>query len=162
MAPMETEDISRALESFRGPSGPRGPEDGAASDDPIVELKQALDRVLTRASAVSVSLEDEDSVSRSRQAYVASILRLLDYMLMEPHSMDAAQKQALVALGYVRHIETSRLAALQIGRTVRDEKLAAAVQTMRQKLAEVSDRRADVKLEAAARARTRAEKVARG
>lgn len=153
---MEIEDLGQALTSFVPPASE------ADADDPIEQLRAALDAVMTRASAVAVRLEDEDSVSRSRQAYVASILRLLDYMLMEPQSMDAASKQAAIALGYVRHIETSRLAALQIGRTVRDEKLATAVQSMRQKMAELADRRANVKVETQDRAKARIAKAGRG
>jgi len=154
---METEDLSSALAPFASP------EAGSETGDQMVEqLRAALDAVLVRASVASPRLEEEDSVARSRQAYVAAILRLLDYLLMTPTSMDAAAKQGAIALGYVRHIETSRLAALQLGRTVRDGKLSDAVQKMRQELSLLSDKKALVQNEARDRAQVRRDKASRG
>ena len=151
---VEIEPLEASLISFDGPS----PAPGA---DPIEQLRAALDAVIVRAQNTAVRLEEQDSVARSRQAYVAAILRMLDYLLMTPTSMDAAGKQAAVALGYIRHIETSRLAALQIGRTVRDEKLTVAVQTMRQQLADLAEKRSAVKMEAKERAQLRLAKGAK-
>lgn len=151
---METLPLEQALTGF-------SPEVRAISvpiDDPVEQLRAALDAVIGRAQHTALRLEEEDSVSRSRQAYVASILRLLDYMLMTPTSMDAASKQAAVALGYIRHIETSRLAALQIGRTVRDEKLSTAVQGLRQQMAALAEKRSAVTLEERERARAKVRK----
>lgn len=135
---METTDVAAALESFDALAVK--PED---KKDAATLLKEALDAIIREGDGLAADLEQVDSVAASRQAYVAGILRIRQFLIEPKYGKDAVE-QAKVALGYVRHIESSRLAALQIGRSVKDESLARAVQDLRQQVVDLADKRAKV------------------
>ena len=135
---MEMTDLASALESFEKV----GSEPVKPDEDPAELLRLALNVVIERAQRTQVVLEAEDTVARSRQAYAAAIIKILDYLLLPAFDSKTAEGQAKVAVAYVRHIETSRLAALQIGRSVRDESLQTEVLRLREKLAGLADQRA--------------------
>lgn len=139
---MDNVDLERALTSFNtlGAAAPKA----EPPSDPVEDLAAALSAVLTRARSSEVVLEQEDTVARSRQAYTLAILKLLDYLALDPKSLKERGEQAKVALGYIRHIETSRLAALQIGRSTGDAKLATAVATLRAKVDDLASKKAAV------------------
>lgn len=143
-------DLAEALASFDALAKQKPAAEPA---DPVEELRAALTKVLERATTAAPRLEEEDTVSRARQAYVAALLRILDYMLFQPSGEQGLYRQANIALGFVRHIETSRLAALQIGRSVKDDRLANDVQALRARIQEMAESRSRVREEARARQR---------
>lgn len=114
--------------------------------EPNPEKREVLKRAMLAHQDLALIPDEElfetDTTTPSRLTYVASILRLLAF-IREP-SFEAGHKeaQAKLALSYIRHAESTQLAAIQVGRTAGDGELAKTVQDLRRKVTEVAEQKA--------------------
>lgn len=107
------------------------------------------------ASALSVALQSqnldlrvvpdedfayEDTVARSRQVYVMSLLKLVDFMRQPAANLSEKEVQAKLALAYIRHAEGDTK-ILSLGRAPSDQRLEQDVTTLRQEMAELAQMR---------------------
>lgn len=124
----------------------------------VRRLAAALAAILSGRQGISELTPDEiqrvDATAVSRQNYVLSLLRLSEYLLTDPQGSKAAGEQAKVSMEYIRHVETSKLGALRLGRTAADESLADEITRLRAEVSDVAKRRAQVLSELAANGKT--------
>jgi hypothetical protein len=86
-------------------------------------------------------LMETDATAQARRLYIGSLLRLWTFMAQRPMSQDIEEKQARLALGYVKHIEGSKSLSLNLGKTVADDKLVEEVNTLRNEMASLVKKR---------------------
>lgn len=98
-------------------------------------LKAALQAEILNLRIVEESeLYDSDSAYMSRINYVGSLLALWDLLRSPAETFAAKAVKAKVAINYIKHVETTRLDALQLGRSSGDTKVATEVAKLRQEL----------------------------
>ena len=88
----------------------------------------------------------DNTVSQSRLTYAVSLRRLTAFLRKAPASFDQADKQARLALAYIRHAEGANLTTLHLGPTAQDERLVEQVAEMRREIGQLSEKRAQVLL----------------
>lgn len=154
---LKTQDLMDALEPIVPAPGTALERVAALFDEvasllPGVDLAQISDSDLLR----------DDTTARVRRNYVLALNRLYQFMrnnfdetvitdkltgenhLVQIPNAKAQIEQAKVALGYVRHLESMNLAALQLGRNPKDSELKQQVQEMRAQMSELAAARSRV------------------
>lgn len=127
---LEVNTLKEALEAFT----PATPSEHALS----IAARDMLDRLQLTEDLREIPDEEllaADNAQLARLSYVTGYLRLLDY-LRRSHGDDsrANQFQARLALDFVKHMETTQLSVLQLGRKGVDGKLEQRVNEMRAEL----------------------------
>lgn len=154
---LKTQDLLEALE-------PLVPAPGTALDK-IAHLFDEVASLLPDVDLQQISDSDllrDDTTARVRRTYVLTLNRLYQFMrnnfdesvitthetgekvLVQIPNVKAQIEQAKVALGYVRHLESMNLAALQLGRNPKDDELKRQVAEMRGKMSELAAARSRV------------------
>lgn len=148
---LKTRDLMEALE-------PVDPEPGSKLDR-IASLFDEVASLLPSVDLEKISDEDlvrDDPVARIRRTYVLALNRLYQFLrnnfnetvtdtrdgekiLVQIPNAKAQIEQAKVALGYVRHLETTKLEALQLGKGAKDGALVAEVAKLRQEMGRLAD-----------------------
>ena len=85
-----------------------------------------------------------DTTAKGRVVYVTAYLKLLSYLKQPFADAKMREGQAKVALGFIRHAEMTNLAAMKLGRTTSDDRLAEEVMTLRTDLKALAEARASV------------------
>jgi hypothetical protein len=155
---LKTQDLLEALE-------PIVPTPGTALDR-IAKLFDEVASLLPDVDLQQISDSDllrDDTTARVRRTYVLTLNRLYQFMrnnfdetvitdkitgenhLIQMPNVKAQIEQAKVALGYVRHLESMNLAALQLGRNPKDEELKRQVAEMRGQMADLAAARSRVR-----------------
>lgn len=131
------EDISNALADFI-------PQDAKSQNALQAALKELVHEIpMDLRKMDERKLMSTDTIAQGRRLYIGSLLRLWNFLARKPLNFDQEEKQARVALGFVKHVEGSRTLAFSFGRTQSDKKLAAEVDKLRSQLQDmVEDRRA--------------------
>lgn len=156
--PLKTQDLLEALE-------PIVPAPGTALDR-ITKLFDEVASLLPTVDLQQISdadLQRDDTTARVRRTYVLTLNRLYQFMRqnfattpwidkdtgvvveLQVPNVKAQIEQAKVALGYVRHLESMNLAALQLGRNPKDDELKRQVAEMRGQMADLAAARSRVK-----------------
>ena len=157
---METQDLMDALAPIEPAPGSKLERitklfDEVASLLPDVDLAEISDQ----------DLQQDDATARIRRTYILTLNRIYQFMrknfdtttvlVMPPKDVggDPAVKsfdvpnvkaqieQAKVALGYVRHLESMKLSALQLGKNPKDNELKQQVAELRAQLAGLAEAR---------------------
>ncbi len=116
-------------------------------DRSIALLESAVEKALKGTDFDLNTIPDEellqvDVAQKQRLAYIVSLLDVLDF-LRRPLAKTKDGKvpfshreaRAKVALNYIKHLESTQLEALQLGRHRSDEALQAKVDELRKRLA---------------------------
>jgi len=106
------------------------------------ETALATDRDLDLEAVPDERLIYHDTAATARMAYVVSLLRLLRFLRRRAADFSQESLQAKIAQAHIRHVESSQLAALQIGRSRADEMLEVAVAEVRSRLNNLASTRA--------------------
>lgn len=127
--------VTKSLEDFE-------PQDSASKN----RLTEALARLATDVPLDLAKMDERelmktDTVAQARRLYVGSLLRLWHYLARPPYDIGDEEKQARVALGFIKHAEGSRSLSVHLGRTVSDETLAEEVDKLKQDLMRVMSKR---------------------
>jgi hypothetical protein len=131
------DDISNALSDFV----PQDPESKKRLQTALSELVSEIPMDLKKMD--EAKLMATDTIAQGRRLYIGSLLRLWNFIGRLPLNFEQEEKQARVALGFVKHVEGSRTLAFSFGRTQSDKKLASEVNDLRSQLQDmVNDRRA--------------------
>jgi len=134
------DDISNALADFV----PQDPKSKERLQTALAELVHEIPMDLRKMP--EKELMNVDTIAQGRRLYIGSLLRLWNFLARQPLNFDQEEKQARVALGFIKHVEGSRTLAFSFGRTQSDKKLAAEVTDLRSQLQDmVEDRRALLK-----------------
>ena len=154
---LKTQDLMDALE-------PIVPAPGTALDK-LVSLFDEVASLLPNVDLEQISDSDllrDDTTARVRRTYVLTLNRLYQFMrnsfnetvvtdketgektLVRIPNVKAQVEQAKVALGYIRHLESMNLAALQLGRNPKDDVLREQVAEIRGKVSELAAERSRI------------------
>ncbi len=128
------EDLVTALEPFEQPK------------DVETRLTEALEEFL-QLKDIDEDLEkvtDEDLVSLDashiiRLTYIVSYIRLLRFLRKD--NPEETEAQARLGLYFLKHAESAKLQALQMGRSAKDEKLADEVARLRNEVTRIAEYR---------------------
>lgn len=148
--------MSRRSEYAKPPPGPPGETAEEALTDSLLPQPVAGDDALVSAIARALRTDEDidlttvpdedivyqDTASSARIAYVLSLYRLNRFLRWSPESFGQLAVQAKIAQAHIRHIESSQLAALQLGRHRADELLDSAVNEARKRLDELARKKA--------------------
>lgn len=116
------------------------------------EIVEKLKSKTTDLRGIPKEVFDQvDTVAVSRHLYTAALVRYLDALLRPVSSFSERVVQARLGWDFVRHADRNQLSILQIGRTAGDKELAKALQTVRNDIARVAEKRAAVLEEEARR-----------
>jgi hypothetical protein len=140
-------DLEEAMEGLDAPTGME-----LRVETVLNKIEASLDQIPEK------SLLSIDAVSASRVAYISALVTILKFLrrptrVLAPQedpeappayidNNDLAKEQARISLGYIKHAETKLLAALQIGRSVKDGALQDEVADLRGQISKLADYRA--------------------
>lgn len=97
---------------------------------------------LNLATVEDAILLDYDAALLNRLTYVASLVRLNQFIRRRTTSFAEEEAQAKLSVAYIKNLEGNRLSALQIGRSGADLNLVDKVAELRAEIARVSDYKA--------------------
>ena len=135
--PVEAE-LVEALVPDPAPAGLIGPDDEAALERLMAALARgAAYGELDLAVVAEKDLNEADTAYFYRLNWVISLVRLWHFLRRQPKDFDQEDRQAVVALGFLKHIESDEKRRLLLGRRKSDDTLAAQVDELTVKLTRI-------------------------
>jgi len=108
-------------------------------DAALTELQKQADLL----SVPNAQLLEADAALLHRLSYVSSLLRINQFLRQPPTDFRESEAQALAALRYLRHSETTARDWMALGKhTQDDDKLRGAIQEMRSDINKLADLKA--------------------
>lgn len=113
-------------------------------------IKATMDEIVARLELGDLeivsdqSLLEEDTVQKSRLAYVVSLLRFLEFLRKKAPTWNEAESQAKLGLAYIKHVEGHNMTVMQLGRNTNDGELVKEVDALRKEMAQMADKRVEV------------------